>query len=70
MPMNSPPAAEAVSPSGVTPPDVPGSTVRRLTMDLGVVRLTPPISVAQVSAVTAAITPIKAAHQAGCGINQ
>src|SRR5690606_12748204 len=53
--------------SSVTPPDVPAGTLRPVVMSLGVARLSSPISVAQVSAVAAAIAPANAGKSARSG---
>ncbi len=55
--MSSPPAKDTPVPSGDTPPDVPTSTARPLVMSRGAPLLSVPSSVAQVSAVTVAMTP-------------
>ncbi len=55
--MSSPPASETPVPNGETPPDVPTSTTRPLVISRGGAALSVPNSVAQVSAVTVAMTP-------------
>lgn len=57
------PANEASRPRGVTAPDVPGGTGRKVVMCTGQKVLRDPISVAQVSAVAAARQPVNPTSQ-------
>lgn len=69
IPMNTAPAAVAVNPSAVIPPEVPAGTVRPVAIERGSVLLSPPTSVAQVSAFTVAITPMNITHHTGLGFS-
>ena len=55
--MNPAPTTEAASPGKVTPPDVPGGSAFRETIDRGGRPASVPISVAHVSDVAAASAP-------------
>ena len=66
-PMSRLPAMATDVPSSEIAPDVPTSTGRPLVMSLGAALPSVPSSVAQVSAVTVAITPVNSANQSESG---
>ncbi|MNC20849.1 hypothetical protein D3C75_688160 [compost metagenome] len=57
-PIRAPPAAAATVPGSDTPPEVPGGRIRPVSTERGGFLARVPISVAQVSEVTVAMTPM------------
>ncbi|MNC66253.1 hypothetical protein D3C75_1166360 [compost metagenome] len=66
-PITAPPAAAASVPGSDTPPEVPAGKTLPVRTERGGFLASVPISVAQVSDVTVAITPIKMNSHSPCG---